>query len=52
VANDGTSKAGGTNSQQAVVHPWLAADVQGNKQRNSDMFRPNLVIVAPIIQDP
>jgi hypothetical protein len=26
------SKAGGTISQQAAVHPWLAADAQGNKQ--------------------
>jgi hypothetical protein len=32
VAKVGTSKAGGTISQQAVVHPWLAADAQGNKQ--------------------
>jgi hypothetical protein len=34
VAKVGTSKAGGTISQQAVVHPWLAADAQGNKQTN------------------
>jgi hypothetical protein len=32
VAKVGTSKAGGTISQQAVVHPWLAADAHGNKQ--------------------
>jgi hypothetical protein len=28
----GTSKAGGTISQQAAVHPWLAADAHENKQ--------------------
>jgi hypothetical protein len=26
------SKAGGTISQQAAVHSWLAADAHGNKQ--------------------
>jgi hypothetical protein len=31
VAKVGTSKAGGTISQQAVVHSWLAADAHGNK---------------------
>jgi hypothetical protein len=35
VAKVGTSKAGGTISQQAAVHPWLAADAHGNKQTNS-----------------
>jgi hypothetical protein len=30
----GTSKSGGTISQQAVEHPWLAADAHGNKQAN------------------
>jgi hypothetical protein len=34
VAKVGTSKAGGTISQQAVVHPWLATDAHGNKQTN------------------
>jgi hypothetical protein len=34
VAKVGTSKAGGTISQQAAVHPWLAADAHGNKQAN------------------
>jgi hypothetical protein len=34
VAKVGTSKAGGTISQQAAVHPWLAADAHGNKQTN------------------
>jgi hypothetical protein len=34
VAKVGTSKAGGTISQQAVVHPWLAAGAHGNKQTN------------------
>jgi hypothetical protein len=34
VAKVGTPKAGGTISQQATVHPWLAADAQGNKQTN------------------
>jgi hypothetical protein len=33
VVKVGTSKAGGTISQQAVVHPWLAADAHGNKQK-------------------
>jgi hypothetical protein len=32
VAKVGTSKAGGTMSQQAAVHLWLAADAHGNKQ--------------------
>jgi hypothetical protein len=32
VAKVGTSKAGGTISQQAAVHLWLAADAHGNKQ--------------------
>jgi hypothetical protein len=34
VTKVGTSKAGGTISQQAAVHPWLAADAHGNKQTN------------------
>jgi hypothetical protein len=34
VAKVGTSKAGGTISQQAAVHPWLAADAHVNKQTN------------------
>jgi hypothetical protein len=34
VAKVGTSKAGGIISQQAAVHPWLAADAHGNKQTN------------------
>jgi hypothetical protein len=34
VAKVGTSKAGATISQQAAVHPWLAADAHANKQRN------------------
>jgi formylmethanofuran dehydrogenase subunit C len=33
VAKVGTSKAGGTISQQAAVHLWLAADAHGNKQK-------------------
>jgi hypothetical protein len=37
VAKVGTSKAGGTISQQAVVHPWLAADAHGNKQQTLDL---------------
>jgi hypothetical protein len=32
VAKVGTSKAGGIISQQAAVHPWLAADAHGNKR--------------------
>jgi hypothetical protein len=35
VAKVGTSKAGGTISQQAAVHPWLAADAHGNKQKQT-----------------
>jgi hypothetical protein len=31
-ASGGTSKAGGTISQQAAVYLWLAADAHGNKQ--------------------
>jgi hypothetical protein len=37
VAKVGTSKAGGTISQQAVVHPCLAADARVNKQKNSSI---------------
>jgi hypothetical protein len=36
----GTSKAGGTISQQAAVHPWLAADAHGNKQLQVFGVRP------------
>jgi hypothetical protein len=45
VAKFGTSKAGGTISQQAAVHPWFAADAHGNKQTNSkqNKFRSKLV---------
>jgi hypothetical protein len=32
VAKVGRSKAGGTISQQAAVHPWLAADAHVKKQ--------------------
>jgi hypothetical protein len=40
VAKIRTSKAGGTISQQAAVHPWLAADAQGNKQQTTaSIFR-------------
>jgi hypothetical protein len=38
VAKVGTSKAGGTISQQAAVHPWLAADAHGNKQNDDKKF--------------
>jgi hypothetical protein len=38
VAKVGTSKADGTISQQAAVHPWLAADAQGNKQTNKHLY--------------
>jgi hypothetical protein len=34
VAKVGTSKEGGTISQQAAVHPWLAAGAHGNKLTN------------------
>jgi hypothetical protein len=33
VAKVGTSKAGGTISQQAVPHPWLATDAQQTNKR-------------------
>jgi hypothetical protein len=33
VAKVGTSKAGGTISQQAAVQPWLVADAHVNKGR-------------------
>jgi hypothetical protein len=39
VAKVGTSKAGGTISQQAAVHPWLAADAHGYKQTNTSFGR-------------
>jgi hypothetical protein len=39
VAKVGTSKAGGTISQQAAVHPWLAADAHGNKQTNKQNYQ-------------
>jgi hypothetical protein len=42
VAKVGTSKTGGTISQPAVVHPWLATDAQQtNKQQQqvrSDVY--------------
>jgi hypothetical protein len=34
MAKVGTSKAGDTIGQQAVVHPWLAADAHGINQTN------------------
>jgi hypothetical protein len=39
VAKVGTSKAGGTTSQQAAVHPWIAADAHGNKQTNKQVLQ-------------
>jgi hypothetical protein len=36
VAKIGTYKAGGTISQQAAVHPWLAADAHVNKQTTNN----------------
>jgi hypothetical protein len=36
VAKVGMSKAGGTISQQAAVHPWLTADAHGNKQQQNE----------------
>jgi hypothetical protein len=35
VTKVGTSKACGTISQQAAVHPWLAADAHRNKQQKT-----------------
>jgi hypothetical protein len=34
VAKVETSIADGTISQQAAVHPWLAAEAHGNKQNS------------------
>jgi hypothetical protein len=48
VAKVGTSKAGGTISQQAAVHPWIAADAHGHKQTNNPLHMRalwNLVVV-------
>jgi hypothetical protein len=43
VAKVGTSKAGGTICQQAVVHPWLATDAQQtNKQTNKQKQKPSV----------
>jgi hypothetical protein len=39
VVKVGTSKEGGTISQQAVVHPWLAADAHGNKTKQTFRIR-------------
>jgi hypothetical protein len=36
----GTSKAGGTISQQAAVHPWLAADAQVLQQQQQQQQQP------------
>jgi hypothetical protein len=36
VAKVGTPKTGSTISQQAVVHPWLAADAQNNNNNNNN----------------
>jgi hypothetical protein len=44
VAKVGTSKAGGTISQQAAVHPWLAVDTHVNKQTNKRNMLINLKI--------
>jgi hypothetical protein len=35
MAKVGTPKAGGTISQQAAVHPWLAADAHVNKRKQT-----------------
>jgi hypothetical protein len=45
VAKFGTSKAGGTIRQQAAVHPWLAADDQGNKQTRYGLRERHSLIV-------
>jgi hypothetical protein len=45
VAKVGTSKAGGTISQQAAVHPWLAVDAHGNKQQIFDCSLVTLTVV-------
>jgi hypothetical protein len=39
VAKGGTPKVGGTISQQAVVHPSLAADAHGNKAKQTRDWR-------------
>jgi hypothetical protein len=36
VAELGTSKSGGTISQQAVVHPWLVMEAQENNNNNNN----------------
>jgi hypothetical protein len=51
VANVGTSKAGGKIIQQAAVHPWLAADAQGNKQTSS-MRKQHSLHTLPINNTP
>jgi hypothetical protein len=47
VAKVGTSKVGGTISQQAAVHPWLAADahVQQQQQQQQQQHRILILIV-------
>jgi hypothetical protein len=44
VTKVGTSKAGGTISQQAAVHPWLAADAHVNKQTDKYFMSNNLMM--------
>jgi hypothetical protein len=46
VAKVVTSKAGGTISQQAVVHPWLAADTHGNKKKSVPIG--NFLLIAVV----
>jgi hypothetical protein len=42
VVKVGTSKAGGTISQQAAVHPGLAVDAHGNKETILNVEYPQL----------
>jgi hypothetical protein len=46
VAKVGTSIAGGTISQQAAVHPWLAADAMETKTQV--LYAYNCETVLPI----
>jgi hypothetical protein len=38
VAKVGTSKAGGTISQQAVAHPWLATDAEQTNKTTTELI--------------
>jgi hypothetical protein len=50
VADFGRSKAGGTISQKAAVHPWLAADAHGNKQETKSQEREDFISCGGILK--